>query len=86
MLNTRLVNVIHGKKAKRFVVTCPTCPINPSNFGGNQKTACLYILVKSKKAHRASHRMKKEQECVSYVVGSIKREPNGIASIVCSHE
>ena len=83
----RFVNVLHSKNVRRMVVVCPTCPLNGLALEAvNQKTSCLYIMVKSKKAHRINHRIKKEQECTWYKKDSIKRNPNGIASVDCLHQ
>lgn len=76
----RMVNVIHGKKAKRMVVICPSCPIDPNRMGVNQKTACLHIVNRTEDGET---RMIKEQQCIYYGEDSIKRSENDIATIVC---
>ena len=77
----RNVNVLFGPKKRRMIVHCPTCPLTLKEVNGTKKTACLHIVVKSKK----SGKLRKANQCEWYIEDSIKRDPiNGIANIGCS--
>jgi len=79
-MQRRPVNVIHGKKGRRLVVVCQSCPLDLRNLKSNQKTSCLYLIVKDKKGNPT---MKKEQECQWYAKDSILRGESGVANVLC---
>lgn len=83
--NQRPVHTLMSKQF-RVVVHCPTCPISPDKFGGNQKSACVHLMRQGNREERRNGkvlRLKKEKQCEWYKKDSIKKLENGLNVITC---
>lgn len=85
MSKIRPVHILMSKKIKRLIVHCPECPIAPTRFGNNQKSACIH-LIRDMKANKdkGESLLKKVNQCEFYEKDSLQKLQYGINAIVCN--